>query len=244
MARNRTLKTSVFADDKLYDAEVETGLPLRIALLGLWTAADRAGRFRWSARALKHSCLPFDDVDFGEVLSALVAAGYLLHYRADGQAYGCVTGWDQPIHHREQASSIPGPFEAEAETSSQPIPRAEPAGEPPTPPPPKPPVTAAPAPKPRPPAPPDNGAAPMPTPAAVTADALDDLIQIAFMTAGLGAPPDMDRASAWIDAGYPAQVCLTIVKQAIAKGQDIPKLAVLDVPIRAAIVALKGQAHG
>ena len=47
MARIRTIKPEFFRHEALYEAEHETGLPLRVAYAGLWTAADREGRFQW-----------------------------------------------------------------------------------------------------------------------------------------------------------------------------------------------------
>lgn len=241
MPRNRTLKTSIFSDDKLYDAEVATGLPLRIALLGLWTAADREGRLRSSPRVLKHSCLPFDDLDFGDVLSALTAIGYLATYTVDGVAYGYIVDWDQPIHHREPPSTIPPPnlvkvSSAPAEAAREPRPAPPPQQ--------RPPVAALPMPRPPQPQEASREDDP-PTPDSVTENALDDLIRIAFMGADREPPPDMARIPAWLDAGYPPEVCLGEVKKAIAAGEDIPKLAALDVRIRTEIVRLRmEQGHG
>jgi hypothetical protein len=70
LARIRTIKPEFFRHADLYEAEKETGLPLRLAFAGLWTAADREGRFKWRPRELKLDCLPHDDVDFSRVLDA------------------------------------------------------------------------------------------------------------------------------------------------------------------------------
>jgi hypothetical protein len=111
MARIRTVKPEFFRHEKLFDAEKESGLPLRLAFAGLWTAADREGRFRWTPRALKLDCLPFDDVDFSRVLDALATRGFIVRYEAGGTEYGAIPGWKrhQVINNREAASSIPGP---------------------------------------------------------------------------------------------------------------------------------------
>ena len=54
MARIRTIKPGFFRHGDLFDAEQETGLPIRVAYAGLWTACDRKGRFVWAtAEALK-----------------------------------------------------------------------------------------------------------------------------------------------------------------------------------------------
>lgn len=113
MARIRTIKPDFFRHERLFEAEQATGLPLRIAFAGLWTAADREGRFRWSPRALKLDCLPYDDVDFSRVLHALVTCGFIVQYEADGVEYGAIPSWSshQVINNREAASEIPEPNE-------------------------------------------------------------------------------------------------------------------------------------
>jgi len=111
MARIRTVKPEFFRHEKLYEAEKQSGLPLRVAFCGLWTAADRQGRFAWAPRALKLDCLPFDDVDFGAVLDALAAGEFIVKYQAGGKAYGFIPSWHehQHINQREAQSRIPEP---------------------------------------------------------------------------------------------------------------------------------------
>lgn len=111
MARIRTVKPEFFRHEKLFEAEKQSGLPLRVAFAGLWTAADREGRFAWVPRALKLDCLPFDDVDFSAVLDALAAAEFIVKYQASGKAYGCIPSWKdhQHVNHREAQSRIPAP---------------------------------------------------------------------------------------------------------------------------------------
>lgn len=113
MARIRTIKPGFFRHEELFEAERETGLPLRIAFAGLWTAADREGRFRWSPRQLKLDCLPYDDVDFARVLDALNTRGFIVRYAVDGKEYGYIPSWSvhQVINNREAASEIPEPKE-------------------------------------------------------------------------------------------------------------------------------------
>lgn len=113
MARIRTIKPEFFRHESLFEAERETGLPLRLAFAGLWTAADREGRFRWAPRQLKLDCLPYDDVDFSRVLDALVSRGSIVKYAIDGKEYGCIPSWltHQVINNRERPSDIPPPNE-------------------------------------------------------------------------------------------------------------------------------------
>lgn len=113
LARIRTIKPDFFRHEALYEAERETGLPLRVAYAGLWTAADREGRFKWSPRSLKLDCLPYDDVDFSRVLDALWTRGWLVKFAVDGAEYGAIPSWKehQVINNREKASDIPEPKE-------------------------------------------------------------------------------------------------------------------------------------
>jgi hypothetical protein len=109
MARIRTIKPEFFRHEGLYEAEVKTKLPLRIAFAGLWTACDREGRFKWKPRALKLDVLPYDDIDFSRVLYALVTHGFIVKYEFDGDEYGCIPSWNnhQVINNRESASTLP-----------------------------------------------------------------------------------------------------------------------------------------
>jgi 5-methylcytosine-specific restriction endonuclease McrA len=111
VARIRTIKPGFFRHVALYDAEKETGLPLRVAFAGLWTCADREGRFRWQPRELKLDCLPHDDVDFSRVLDALEAADFVRRYEANGETFGFVPSWSkhQVVNVREAKSALPPP---------------------------------------------------------------------------------------------------------------------------------------
>lgn len=113
MARIRTIKPEFFRHEALFEAERESGLPLRIAFAGLWTAADKEGRFRWQPRQLKLDCLPYDDVDFSHVLDALTTRGFIVRYAVHGKEYGLIPSWHahQVINNREKASDLPPPSE-------------------------------------------------------------------------------------------------------------------------------------
>ncbi|SBV93999.1 hypothetical protein KL86APRO_10455 [uncultured Alphaproteobacteria bacterium] len=126
MARIRTIKPEFFRHADLFDAEEETGLPLRLAFAGLWTACDREGRFEWKPRQLKLDCLPYDDVDFSRVLDALATRGFVRKYEADGNAYGWVPSFTrhQIINNREKDSALPLPPQGfENSGGSTPAPR-------------------------------------------------------------------------------------------------------------------------
>jgi hypothetical protein len=112
MGRIRTVKPELFKHGELFDAEQESGLPLRLAFIALFTCCDREGRFKWRPRELKVDCLPHDTVDFSRVLDALATRGFVVRY-ADtaGVEYGCIPsfGRHQVINNREKDSELPSP---------------------------------------------------------------------------------------------------------------------------------------
>jgi hypothetical protein len=111
MGRIRTIKPEFFTHYELYEAEIESGLPIRLAFAGLWTVSDREGRFEWRPKKLKLSCLPYDDVDFELVLNSLEKNKFVIGYVADGKKYGYIPSWTkhQVVNLREAKSSIPEP---------------------------------------------------------------------------------------------------------------------------------------
>ena len=118
MARIRSIKPSFFRHRRLFLAEQETGLPLRVAFAGLWTVCDREGRFHWEPDEIKLDCLPYDDVDFSRVLDALATRGFIVRYASGGRDYGWVPGFTthQVINNRESASALPAPPESVGNT--------------------------------------------------------------------------------------------------------------------------------
>lgn len=123
--RIRTIKPEFFKHEDLYDAELETGLPLRLAFAGLWCAADREGRFKWQPRALKSDILPFDDLDFSRVLDALSTRGFVVKYASESREYGWIPGFTrhQVINNRERESELPEPTDAAIEAALTRAPR-------------------------------------------------------------------------------------------------------------------------
>ena len=115
MGRIRTIKPEFFLHEELFDTEAESGLPTRLAFSGLFTIADREGRFIWKPRTLKAQILPHDNLDFEKVLLALRDGGFLIHYEVSGRQYGCITSFKrhQKINNRESSSTLPPPEDAE-----------------------------------------------------------------------------------------------------------------------------------
>lgn len=117
MPRKRTIAPAFFKHADLYDAEIASGLPLRVAFAGLWTVADRRGVFPWS-RNVKPDVLPYDQLDMLDVLGALAAHGFVEKYEVDGKWYGLVPtlGSHQHFHRDEKPSTLPAPGEHGAAT--------------------------------------------------------------------------------------------------------------------------------
>jgi hypothetical protein len=109
MARIRTIKPEFFRHEELYTAERESGMPLRVAFAGLFTIADREGRFRWKPKLMKMDVLPWDDVDFELVLTRLVDFGFVKKYEVDGKTYGWIPSFTdhQVINNKESKSTFP-----------------------------------------------------------------------------------------------------------------------------------------
>lgn len=131
MARIRTIKPEFFRHLELYELERDSGLPIRIAFAGLFTVCDREGVFRWKAHELKLDVLPYDTLDFSDVLNALHKEGFIIKYESDGKFYGCIPTWSrhQVINNRESASRHPGPKE-DGSVICEPEEKEEPTREP------------------------------------------------------------------------------------------------------------------
>lgn len=116
--RIRTVKPEALHDEELWDLEVDLGAPVFRAFVGLWTQADREGRFEWRPRALKAAVLPYWDGDFSRVLDALVTRDFLRKYAVDGREYGWIPTFrrHQAINNKEAPSEIPPPPESIEET--------------------------------------------------------------------------------------------------------------------------------
>ncbi|MFI5090770.1 MAG: hypothetical protein ACHP7P_11995 [Terriglobales bacterium] len=116
MGRIRTVKPELARHRGLFEAEGETGLPLRFAWALLPTACDRQGRFRWRPWDLKLDVLPYDDLDFSALLDALWTRGYLVRYECLGEEYGWIPTFlkHQVPNNKERASVLPAPDGADS----------------------------------------------------------------------------------------------------------------------------------
>lgn len=109
--RIRTIKPEFFNHEDLHDLEKEKRLPLRLAFIGLWCAADREGRFKWEPRRLGIQIMPYESLDFSRVLDALASRGYIIKYASGGRDYGWIPKFlkHQIINNREKSSDLPIP---------------------------------------------------------------------------------------------------------------------------------------
>jgi hypothetical protein len=114
MSRIRTVKPELFKHEDLFDAEIASKLPLRLAFIGLLTCCDREGRFKWQPQRLKLDILPYDNIDVAEVLAALAKYDFIKKYEHHGKWYGYIPSWSkhQQINNREIASDIIAPSDA------------------------------------------------------------------------------------------------------------------------------------
>ncbi len=118
MMRIRTVKPELFKHDELFDLERETGLPIRLAWIGLFCYCDREGRFPWKPRPMKAEILPYDDdVDFFLILDALESKGFIVRYAVDGETFGRIPKWKdhQVINNKEAKSKLPPPPDTQLE---------------------------------------------------------------------------------------------------------------------------------
>jgi hypothetical protein len=114
MGRIRTVKPELFKHEELFQLEQETKLPIRISFAGLFTVADREGRFRWKPNVLKLDVLPYDKIDFSRVLDALATHGFVEKYEHNKNIYGVIPSFTihQVINNRESDSILPDIFDA------------------------------------------------------------------------------------------------------------------------------------
>lgn len=111
MARKRLVAPQFFKHGELFDAEKASGFPIRVAFEGLWVVSDRRGIFEWRPREMKLEILPYDDLDFADVLAVLLEYDFIRTYEVNGKQYGIVPSFDrwQTFHRNEAPSDCPAP---------------------------------------------------------------------------------------------------------------------------------------
>lgn len=83
MARARNIKPGFFTNDDLGELS-----PLaRLGFIGLWGQADFNGNMKYKPKRLKVEILPYDNVDFAELVGELQQAGFVQIYQVEGEDY-------------------------------------------------------------------------------------------------------------------------------------------------------------
>jgi len=83
MARARNIKPGFMTNDELGELSPFA----RLAFIGLWCHADYNGNLKYKPKRLKVEILPYDNVDFSDVVAELEGAGFVKTYSVDGTNY-------------------------------------------------------------------------------------------------------------------------------------------------------------
>lgn len=105
MARSRNIKPGFFKNEVLSSLDPYT----RLLFAGLWTIADREGRFEVRLEKIKAELFPHEQVKLEACMTQLWDKQFLTFYEAGGKHFGQVNNWTkhQSPHHKEVASEIP-----------------------------------------------------------------------------------------------------------------------------------------
>lgn len=115
MARTRQIKPGFFLNTELSNIDA-TG---RLLFIGLWTLADRDGRFEINPKKLKAQIFPYDEHLTSTVLirylHQLSTLGFLIVYKMDNKIYGEVQNFakHQHCHKDEKPLDFPSPDRCE-----------------------------------------------------------------------------------------------------------------------------------
>jgi hypothetical protein len=112
MMRMRYIKPQVLSHLELHELETKTGLPARIAWVGLICFADKRGRFVWQPKLLRVHVLPYDvNADFSIILKGLEDLDMVHKYTLEGKSYGHIPSWakHQGVNNKEPESTLPDP---------------------------------------------------------------------------------------------------------------------------------------
>ena len=107
MASSRIIKPDFFFDEELADVPIEA----RFLLISIWCQADRDGRLKDSARALRAVTFPYDlSVDVAHLLKTLNEK-FIFQYEIDGCRYIQILNWAKhgKWHTNERSRGHPVP---------------------------------------------------------------------------------------------------------------------------------------
>ena len=112
----RTVQPDLLRNWDLIDAEMSSGLPLTVAMIGLYMVSDRDGRFDWNPLQLRNNIFPSrNKLNIASILAELHMLGLVQRYEYSDDTgstatYGQVSSWTdiQNINRGERQSIIPG----------------------------------------------------------------------------------------------------------------------------------------
>lgn len=115
VGRIRTIKPEFFTDETI----AELPFQHRLAFIGLWTQADKAGRLEDRPKRLKAVLFPYDRVDLDKILSDLTSAKFIVRYSVNGTSYIQIRTFakHQRPHHTEKESDLPDLITISGETT-------------------------------------------------------------------------------------------------------------------------------
>ena len=110
--RARNVKPGFFLNEELAEVPFEA----RLLFIGLWSYADREGRFEWRPKRIKAEIFPYDNIEITDFLRYLTDKNFVSQYQVDGCLYGVVENFKkhQRPHPTERPSTIPPPDNGES----------------------------------------------------------------------------------------------------------------------------------
>jgi len=112
VARIRAIKPVFYRHKKLQQLETEhMALRPMLTFAGLWSVADREGRFEWDPETLKLDILPFVPFSIGQTMNLLHQHKFIFRYEVNGRVYGFIPTFvtHQRPNNKEVQSIIPEP---------------------------------------------------------------------------------------------------------------------------------------
>lgn len=105
MARIRSIKPDFFLDPDLSELSHES----RLAFIGLWCHADKAGRLEDEPKKLKVLIFPYEKADMNAILDTLTKKPFIVRYASNDHNYIQIVNFHkhQRPHHTEKASELP-----------------------------------------------------------------------------------------------------------------------------------------
>ncbi len=105
MARARNIKPGFFKNEDLASIDPHA----RLLFIGLWTHADKHGRFEVRFEKIKAEIFPYEQVMLESCLAQLWDKHFLTFYEAGNKRFGQINNWKrhQTPHHKEVESGIP-----------------------------------------------------------------------------------------------------------------------------------------